>query len=65
MNNMITTRSDVFEIIATVQSGTMYDLNQDGIYDYRGDEFFPQAERRARMIYDRRARAVRQDEKRQ
>jgi len=65
MNNMITTRSDVFEIIATVQSGSMSDLNQDGIYDYRGDEFFPQAERRARMIYDRRARAVRQDEKRQ
>lgn len=62
MANMISTRSDVFEIIVTVQSGTSSDANQDGVWDYRGDEFYPQAERRARTIYDRRARTVRQDE---
>lgn len=61
MSNMITTRSDVFEIIATVQSGSAYP-DANGIVDYRGDGFFPQAEQRARVIYDRRARTLRQDE---
>jgi len=61
MSNLITTRSDVFEIIATVQSGSAYP-DENGIVDYRGDGFFPQAEQRARVIYDRRARTVRQDE---
>ena len=65
MSNMITTRSDVFEIIATVQSGTVGDVDGDGVLDYRGDEFFPQSERRARVVYDRRARAIRQDESRE
>jgi len=61
MSNLITTRSDVFEIIATVQSGSAYP-DENGLVDYRGDGFFPQAEQRARVIYDRRARTVRQDE---
>jgi len=65
MSNMLTTRSDVFEIIATVQAGTVTDNNSDGVFDYRGDEFFPTNETRARIIYDRRARTIRMDEARE
>jgi len=61
LSNLVSTRSDVFEIILTVQSGSAYP-DQGGVVDYRGDGFFPQAEQRARVIYDRRARTVRQDE---
>jgi hypothetical protein len=65
MGNTLTTRSDVFEIIATVQSGNGADFNNDGLIDYRGGEFSTQNELRGRIIYDRRARAIRQDEKRE
>ena len=65
MSNLTTTRSDVFEIIATVQSGSVVDGNTDGVFDYRGDEFFPTNETRARIIYDRRAQTVKIDEARE
>ncbi len=62
MANLITTRSNVFEIIATVQAGQVSDLNGDGVLDYRGGEFTPLAETQGRMVYDVRPRAVFQDE---
>lgn len=65
MSKLTTTRSDVFEIIATIQAGTISDNNSDGVFDYRGDEFFPTNETRARIIYDRRARTVKIDEARE
>jgi hypothetical protein len=65
MSNLTTTRSDVFEIIATVQSGSVVDNNTDGVFDYRGDEFFPTNETRARIIYDRRAQTIKIDEARE
>ncbi|HDP35951.1 MAG TPA: hypothetical protein ENN29_12675 [Candidatus Hydrogenedentes bacterium] len=65
LSNLTTTRSDVFEIIVTVQSGSVADDNNDGVLDYRGDEFFPMTETRARVIYDRRARTIRMDEARE
>ncbi|NLN93262.1 MAG: lamin tail domain-containing protein [Candidatus Hydrogenedens sp.] len=62
MANLVTTRSNVFEIIATVQVGSVIDSDGDGVLDYRGDEFFPQAEARGRVIYDLHSRSVFQDE---
>ncbi|MBI5091242.1 MAG: hypothetical protein HZB26_02230 [Candidatus Hydrogenedentes bacterium] len=54
MANLITTRSDVFEIIVTAQSGFLSntDTNGDGRIDYRND-FVVTAEKKVRTIYER------------
>jgi hypothetical protein len=63
MVNSLTTRSDIFEIIATVEAGYAYDENGDGRYDYRTNrEFIPTAETKARMVYERRTPTDRSDE---
>ena len=63
MVNLITTRSDVFEILVTVQAGNAVDANGDNHIDYRGtDEFSVMAESQGRVIYERRARTDRSDE---
>lgn len=54
MANMITTRSDVFKIYVTVQTGYVDDLNGDGILNYRDDtEFTVTSEQKATTIYER------------
>ena len=58
MQNLITVRSDVFEILVTVQAGYGVDVNGDGIINYREQgvddpEFVVTAERTARTIYER------------
>lgn len=63
MVNLITIRSDVFEIIATVQAGYGVDLDGDGFFNYRSnDEFITTAESKVRLVYERRAPAARSDE---
>ena len=63
MANLITTRSDVFEILVTVQAGTGTDANGDNRIDYRDPaEFTVTAESQGRVIYERRARTDRSDE---
>ncbi|MFM1921723.1 MAG: hypothetical protein RLZZ303_3357, partial [Candidatus Hydrogenedentota bacterium] len=58
----ITVRSDVYEVIATVQSGYGIDANNDGRYNYRDpSEFITTAESRTRMVYERRAPADNSD----
>lgn len=52
--NTVTTRSDVFEIIVTVQSGFGIDANNDGRINWRDDaEFRANATKRARSVYER------------
>lgn len=52
--NMLTVRSDVFEIIATVQSGYGVDANGDGEINYRNnDEFIVTSEKKVRTVYER------------
>ena len=58
MQNLITVRSDVFEILVTVQAGYGVDVNGDGIINYRDEsavdpEFVVTAERTARTVYER------------
>lgn len=53
MSNLITTRSDVFEILVTVQAGYGVDENGDGRINYRGQEFVAVSEQSARMVYER------------
>ena len=54
MANMITVRSDLFEIIATVQAGYGTDANGDGEINWRSnDEFVTTAEKKVRTIYER------------
>ncbi|HOQ89384.1 MAG TPA: hypothetical protein PLX03_04540, partial [Candidatus Hydrogenedentes bacterium] len=55
---LITLRSDVFEILAVAQSGSAQDLNGDGYLDYAstGEGFQVTAESKGRMVYERRAR---------
>lgn len=54
MANLITTRSDVFEIIVTVQAGYGVDENGDGRINYRrNDEFVVTAEKKTRTVYER------------
>ena len=54
MQNLITTRSDVFEILVTVQAGYGTDTNGDGRINYRDDgEFTATAEKSARTVYER------------
>jgi hypothetical protein len=63
MANLITTRSDVFEILVTVQAGEGTDVNGDNRIDYREtSEFTVTAESQGRVIYERRARTDRSDE---
>jgi len=63
MANLITTRSDVFEILVTVQAGEGTDVNGDGQISYRDTgEFTVTAESQGRVIYERRARTDRSDE---
>jgi hypothetical protein len=54
MANMITTRSDVFEIIVTAQTGSLAatDQNGDGRIDYRHD-FISDGEKKVRIVYER------------
>ena len=52
--NMVTTRSDVFEIIVTVQAGFVRDENGDGMLNYRDDtEFSSLSEKKLRTVYER------------
>jgi hypothetical protein len=52
--NLITTRSDVFEILVTVQAGYGIDANGDGRINWRSnDEFIVTAEKKARTVYER------------
>lgn len=55
---LITLRSDVFEILGVAQAGNATDTNGDGFVDYlsTGDGFQVTAESRGRMVYERRAR---------
>lgn len=62
MANAITVRSDVFQVIATVQSGYGIDYNGDGLFDYRGQEFVTTAETKSRMVYERRTPALASDQ---
>ena len=52
--NLLTTRSDIFEILVTVQAGTGEDLDGDGVINYRSDdEFTRTSERKTRTVYER------------
>ncbi len=52
--NIITARSDVFEIIVTAQSGYGFDANGDGLINWRDDEeFVVNGERKSRTVYER------------
>ena len=53
ISNLITVRSDVFEIICLGQAGRVIDSNEDGILDLRYDEFIPVAEKKIRVVYER------------
>jgi hypothetical protein len=54
MANLITTRSDVFEILVTVQAGYGVDANRDGQINWRSnDEFVVTAEKTTRTVYER------------
>lgn len=54
MQNLITTRSDVFEILVTVQTGYGVDANGDGRVNWRDDnEFTVTAEKTTRTVYER------------
>lgn len=52
--NMVSTRSDTFEIIVRAQAGAVSgnDINGDGRVDYRND-FVPSQEKQIRTVYDR------------
>jgi hypothetical protein len=52
--NLVTTRSDVFEIVVTAQTGYLSstDLNNDGHIDYRND-FIVTGEKKIRTVYER------------
>ena len=63
MANLITVRSDVFEIIVTVQAGYGIDLDGDGHINYRSDEeFVITAEAKSRVVYERRSPSDRSDQ---
>ena len=56
LSNLVTTRSDVFKVTMTVESGYGVDRNGDGFINYRsGDEFVTTARTKASAIYERRA----------
>jgi hypothetical protein len=55
MGNLITTRSDVFRILMTVETGYGTDTNNDGVVNYRDhNEFTTTARSEATAIYERR-----------
>jgi hypothetical protein len=63
MANVLTVRSDVFEIIALVQAGYGVDQDGDGWINYRSnDEFVVTAESKGRVVYERRVPSDRADE---
>lgn len=52
--NLITTRSDVFEILVTVQAGYGVDASGDGRLNWRdNNEFIVTAEKKSRTVYER------------
>lgn len=54
MAELITTRSDVFEIIVTVQTGYGVDADSNGQINYRNDaEFIVTSEKKTRTVYER------------
>jgi hypothetical protein len=54
ITNLITTRSDVFEIIVTGQSGVGVDADGDGLINWRDDnEFVVTGEKKTRTVYER------------
>lgn len=56
LGNSATTRSDVFEITMTVESGYGVDANGDGFFNYRDPrEFVTSAATKATAVYERRA----------
>jgi hypothetical protein len=56
LGNLVTTRSDVFEIIMTVEAGYGVDANNDGFFNYRDPrEFVTTAATKATAVYERRA----------
>jgi len=56
LGNLVTTRSDVFEIIMTVETGYGVDANLDGFLNYRDPkEFVTRASTKATAVYERRA----------
>ncbi len=56
---LLTTQSNIFEIMFVVQSGYGTDMNNDGKLNYRSsDEFFITGETRGRAVYERRTPAV-------
>jgi hypothetical protein len=62
--NLITTRSDIFEVLVTVQSGYGRDMNQDGKINYRSpEEFIVTGETKSRMVYERRTPSDRSDQR--
>lgn len=54
MGNLVTTRSDVFEIVVTAQSGYVPTAGErgEGTINYR-NEFIVQGEKRIRVVYER------------
>jgi hypothetical protein len=61
--NLITARSDVYQITATVQAGYGVDLNKDGWIDYRGNqEFITTAETKGTIVYERRSPSAQPDQ---
>ncbi|MCC6695227.1 MAG: lamin tail domain-containing protein, partial [Candidatus Hydrogenedentes bacterium] len=54
MANLITARSDVFEIIVTAQSGYGFDADNDGLINWRDPaEFRVNGEKKTRTVYER------------
>jgi len=53
--NLVSVRSDVFEIIVTAQAGYGVDEDGDGRINYRGSEFQVTAENKTRVVYERRS----------
>jgi len=52
--NIVSARSDVFEIIVTAQSGYGFDANGDGLVNWRDpNEFVVNGERKTRTVYER------------
>jgi hypothetical protein len=53
ISNLITVRSDVFEIFCTAQAGTVIDANNDRRLLLRDDDFMVAAEKKLRLVYER------------
>lgn len=56
LGNLVTTRSDVYKIIMTVEAGYGVDRNNDGFINYRDpNEFVTTARTKASAVYERRS----------